>query len=539
MLLAIGLGIAACSSSRRAGNLPDVSAISQAGTDLSTLMSDSDRQRLAALSAERAAAPSGQGTTDGYRIGPDDMLDVRIPDLLGTGSPTTVVPPGLAGTPGWVAAAPIFQQGVRVSASGDVNLPVLGIVRAQGLTPHELEAEIARRLVAAGILRAPQVSVLVAEYRSRVVAVIGSVERPGLYPVTRPGATIADLVWAAGGPSKDAGRLVQFSPAPAVDAVSGSPNAMGSGPADSVIDYARATNCAATDAVSDPRGGPLAVVGVDSQPNTSGHVVAIRLSRVPAGIHSFTLQDPPRLVIDFDRPTAEPRLPVQTFALTAGNVMQVRALTRPRGTLRTVLDFRDGIAGHQVRCDGATIIAEIAESTRGVLSDAPPAGADSAESAADKPPLIAESPSAPIRIDLALLLPAAGRNASVLNPQVRQGDVISLAPAGSVQVDGWVERPGSYPLTRNLTLSGALAAAGGTNFATDRSRVAVKRAIAPGQQRTFTVDVAAVAAGRAVDVPIIDGDVVYAPASSARVVPWGIWNFVTTIFRVGASVVAF
>jgi hypothetical protein len=41
------------------------------------------------------------------------------------------------------------------------------------------------------------------------------------------------------------------------------------------------------------------------------------------------------------------------------------------------------------------------------------------------------------------------------------------------------------------------------------------------------------------DVPIIDGDVVYLPASGPRLVPWGIWQFFTNIFRIGASVVAF
>src|SRR5205807_101704 len=120
--------------------------------------------------------------------------------------------PGLGATgPAAVAAAPAVQ-GVRVNASGYVSLPQIGLVRAEGFTPTELEAEIARRLVEAGILRAPQVSVQIAEYRSRVVAVVGSVERPGLYPLTRPRATLSDLVWAAGGPTKDAGRVVEFVP---------------------------------------------------------------------------------------------------------------------------------------------------------------------------------------------------------------------------------------------------------------------------------------------------------------------------------------
>ena len=411
-LLFVCLGAAACSASRPSRPVDDVSTIHPAGPDVSTLMSDTDRHLLATLSAERASQAAEQGTTDGYRIGPDDLLDIRIPDLLGTGSPSPVVPSGLPGTAASVAAAPVFHQGLRVSASGDVNLPVLGAVLAMGMTPLQLEGEIARRLVAAGILRAPQVSVLVAEYRSRVVAVIGSVERPGLYPVTRPGATVADLIWAAGGPSKDAGRLVQFSPA------------------------SSSVGAAST---------------VDPQ-----------------------LRQPDRGI--------GKRIPVP---------------------------------------DGS-----------------PAANCSTTDETGTVSPLVGEAAGDPIRIDLALLLPAAGRTDSLLNPQVRQGDVISLAPAGSAQVDGWVERPGSYPLTRNYTLSGAIAAAGGTNFAADLSRVAVKRALAPGQQRSFTIDLAAVNEGRVVDVPIIDGDVVYAPVSPVRVVPWGIWTFITTVFRFGASVVA-
>src|SRR5439155_208882 len=79
-------------------------------------------------------------------------------------------------------------------------------------TPTELEHDIARRLVAADILRSPHVTVLVAEYRSRVVAVSGSVERPGLYPITKPGTTLTDILWAAGCPNRDAGRVIEFVP---------------------------------------------------------------------------------------------------------------------------------------------------------------------------------------------------------------------------------------------------------------------------------------------------------------------------------------
>jgi len=147
-----------------------------AGTErpgLGDLTSAADRARLEVIAAARANA-SDDGS---YRIGPDDLLDIRIPDLL-EAQAQAAAPHGAQGgaEPAAVSGAPTFQQGVRVTGAGEVSLPLLGMVEAKGLTPTELEHEIARRLVAADILRSPHVSVLVAEYRSRVVAVSGSVQ---------------------------------------------------------------------------------------------------------------------------------------------------------------------------------------------------------------------------------------------------------------------------------------------------------------------------------------------------------------------------
>src|SRR5262245_14493943 len=173
-------------------------------------MSDADRARLAALARERErSAPQDAA----YRIGPDDLLDIRIPDLMDAqASQPGAQPASGAVGPATVAGSPTFHEGARVDDLGEVSVPHVGVVHAAGATTAELEREIGRRLVASGILRRPQVTVQIAEYRSRVVAVVGSVERPGTYPLTRPGATVADMIWAAGGPAKDAGRVVQFSP---------------------------------------------------------------------------------------------------------------------------------------------------------------------------------------------------------------------------------------------------------------------------------------------------------------------------------------
>ena len=338
--------------------------------DVGDLMSSQDRARLEALASARAQ----ESSADGYRIGPDDLLEIRIPDLLDVqGAAPMARPAAGALGPTAVAAAPA-SQGMRVNDRGDVTLPLIGTVHAEGLTATELEAEIARRLMKDGILRQPRVSVQIVEYRSRVVAVIGSVERPGLYPLTRPRATLADMIWAAGGPAKEAGRVVEFAPV----------------------------------------------------------------------------------------------------------------------------------------ADSAPVSPEEAAHT-----------------------------SAPVRLDLEALLHAPVDHGRGLNPRVRPGDVITVSPAGSVLVDGWVQKPGSYPVTRGLTLSGALAAAGGDLFPADRRHATVKRVLGPGEERSFTVDLVAVADGRAADVPITDGDVVRVPASTIRLVPWGFYSLAKGLVYVGGSVPLF
>jgi protein involved in polysaccharide export with SLBB domain len=340
------------------------------------VMSSRDRDALLKLTAARTA----EKPTDGYRIGPDDLLDVRIPDLT---DPQSMVSArlGQTGATGAqaIAAAPAFQQGLRVSATGEINVQTLGLVKAAGLTPTELERELARRLIASGILRAPQPSVQVAEYRSGVVAVIGSVERPGLYPVTRPRATLADMLWAAGGPAKDAGRVVEFV------------------------------------AAGGPRGG--APIRVD-----------------------------------------------------------LEVLLHPEAT---------GSASG-AECRGNVQCTDLR-----------------------------------------------------FNTEVRPGDTISMGAAGTVTVDGWVEKPGAYPVTRGLTVAGVIAAAGGHLFPADRTKTTVRRVGAAGEARSFDVDLAAVSAGSANDVPITDGDVIHVPPDPTRLVPWGVWTVAREMVHVGGSVLLF
>ncbi|HLH08200.1 MAG TPA: polysaccharide biosynthesis/export family protein [Terriglobales bacterium] len=70
----------------------------------------------------------------------------------------------------------------RLSNSGTLSLPLAGELQLQGMTVQQVEQAIARQLRDGGYLRDPQVSVLVAEFATQGVSVLGEVKKPGIYP---------------------------------------------------------------------------------------------------------------------------------------------------------------------------------------------------------------------------------------------------------------------------------------------------------------------------------------------------------------------
>ena len=83
----------------------------------------------------------------------------------------------------------------QIDATGQVRLPLIGQVKAGGLTAHEIEANITTAL-AGGYINHPRVSVEVTIYRPFYV--IGEVQKPGEYPYSN-GMSAASAVALAGG----------------------------------------------------------------------------------------------------------------------------------------------------------------------------------------------------------------------------------------------------------------------------------------------------------------------------------------------------
>ncbi|MBN2409308.1 MAG: polysaccharide biosynthesis/export family protein, partial [Candidatus Aminicenantes bacterium] len=118
-----------------------------------------------------------------YRVGPKDVLQV---DVYGVESLTNLE--------------------VTISEMGKITLPLLGEVDVNGLTKSEVEAKLAG-LLRESFLRDPKVTVLITQYQSRVVYVIGAVQKPGVYPLLSRKTLLETLV-GAGGPTPAAGPEV-------------------------------------------------------------------------------------------------------------------------------------------------------------------------------------------------------------------------------------------------------------------------------------------------------------------------------------------
>eukprot|EP01037_Dinobryon_pediforme_P006503 gene6503-6572_t len=88
-----------------------------------------------------------------------------------------------------------LSNSYAVDGSGNISIPLIGSVRAQGRTTQQLSEEIAAKL-RGGILRDPKVSVEIEAYRPFFI--LGEVTTAGQYPFVS-GMTIETAVAIAGG----------------------------------------------------------------------------------------------------------------------------------------------------------------------------------------------------------------------------------------------------------------------------------------------------------------------------------------------------
>jgi polysaccharide biosynthesis/export protein len=114
-----------------------------------------------------------------YKLGPDDEVQITVyehPDL---------------------------SRSVLIDPNGSFDFPLIGEMKAAGLTVAALEKKLKAQL-GKDYLVDPQVTVTVTQYRNRQVYVLGAVKTPGVYPL-RHNQTLLEIISAAGGLAPEAG----------------------------------------------------------------------------------------------------------------------------------------------------------------------------------------------------------------------------------------------------------------------------------------------------------------------------------------------
>jgi len=86
----------------------------------------------------------------------------------------------------------------RVQPDGSIGFPYIDRITVAGLEPQQIEELIKRQLVEKKILVDPQVTLVVTQYNSKKVSVIGSVQKPGSLPWTE-GMKLVEAISLAGG----------------------------------------------------------------------------------------------------------------------------------------------------------------------------------------------------------------------------------------------------------------------------------------------------------------------------------------------------
>lgn len=128
---------------------------------------------------DMAELPGPQGQTGAeqsydYKVGPFDKL---IVDVMGIED--------------------LADRRVTVDGSGNISLPIAGVVHVSGLSLGEATSRIIEQL-RAGHVRNPRVAVNLEQSVSNFVTVDGEVAQPGNYPIL-PGMTLMRAVAAARG----------------------------------------------------------------------------------------------------------------------------------------------------------------------------------------------------------------------------------------------------------------------------------------------------------------------------------------------------
>jgi polysaccharide biosynthesis/export protein len=142
--------------------------------------------RMVFLLALLGGAAFAASDSDAYRLGPDDKIQFRSPEIEELNEKTSLV-----------------------SKDGYVDLPMAGKVQVGGLSVAETQDQVSKLLDR--YYNRPLISIEVVDYASQPVTVLGAVTNSGIYQLRGNKKTVADVLAMAAGLQPQAGYAVRVT----------------------------------------------------------------------------------------------------------------------------------------------------------------------------------------------------------------------------------------------------------------------------------------------------------------------------------------
>jgi polysaccharide export outer membrane protein len=416
-------------------------------------------------------------TNQDYLIGRNDVLSISITDLVAPGVET-------------------LKQ-LKVSESGNISLPLVGQVRAEGLTEAQLETEIQRAYREANLMPQAQVSVSVIVAMARTFSIIGSVQKPGQYQITQADFRMLDALVAAGDISAqgvDFIYVVRHPPAlrpsglPAVQPGATEPAPAGPGQPNDVLtphsDASGASDSVMPSSIFSPTNVMLL-----SQGSTSGAGQAQSEAQTASSASNLSANQP------LSVPSASGSEPNPVIVAQATGPGANAPIPQPAG--------------------GATTPPSPSNTTPPPAPPSPPpppaAPANGNEGSNQGFQFNGTDTGTSNRI---IRVPVTELKNGDLryNIVIRPGDmvIVPMPVTGEYYIDGHVNRTGVYSLTaRNITLKQAIAAAGGLDqLAIPSTHTEIIRRIGQDKEVFASVDLDKVFSGQQPDIYLKPNDIV-------------------------------
>ncbi|MDX2016192.1 MAG: polysaccharide biosynthesis/export family protein [Planctomycetota bacterium] len=392
-----------------------------------------------------------------YRVGPGDVLEVEILDL--------------------VAAREAATYRREVDQRGQIDIPQLGFVYISGTTLEGARQAIAK--AASRLINDPLVSITVLSARQRTFTITGAVEKPGPAPIPTSEYRLLEALTAGGRFNDNIREIFVIRQVPVSESASDPTRLPRPDAGTSVQTPAQLPTQAPAPNPSQP---PAPNPGSTTPPADSGKPLIDlidELSKPASGTPAPATQPatPTRPNMNIvgapNALAAQPPSPAQASGDQAPRAPMIDLIENSRrlgGTIDTTDVSWVFLNGKWVQVRPTARRGE-----------------------ADRPgyELVTQRV---IRIPLQRLMAGDAR----FNIVVRSGDVVRVpTTSGVVYISGQVQRPGSYdiPPVGRLKITSAITSAGGLSQIAIPDKVDLTRAIADGMQATVRVDLRAIYEG--------------------------------------------